>query len=1155
MVVPDEVEGPVRKRPKLSLRHSRKSEPLEAMNCSNDLMPNKVEDIQPSGEPSKTVVPVDYEDRTADLPSSSDPTVPLVASLYNLGNTCFMNSILEVLRYTPGFLKGLEKLKNDIEEVEAEEEPSDDIQLIWSVVKNTYQLYKDMENREKDYKKVATCDSSSMAVRPAALLDNIRELNPMFEGHFQHDAQELLRCLLCFIEDAHKGLIGVKKKKKEKCETKLETEKMDSKEDKCNAESPEHNIGTTVANIKSEAGSELVLKGGSTDSQSINVTMTRAQSKKLRTSACRSFMDCYFNVRRTCSDNSASTCDSDKSAKARLTKNLKEGSSESVSSTSRKRKRSSSGFKLNCEEAASCQSAKSETVAADEDHSPNGVNFKDSPSKCNNSDNQTASVKQSKHLCISSKTKIQHTSDTNQPSILSMFSEKHLRATGCGTSDPQNQFEASTDAVSLKDTSLHSSKKNLPRDYFKGNVMFASDSVGRNDINTDQLLSDKEDEPLSSCPLSKSPALSTNDVKGLGSDDISDIQDGEVTNLVANKYTSERPESPTKLSSYPSLVNFPPGPAELVVASPECPVVGDSGDCCSYSSVADKDAHVILHSPFKMISEEHIQMTIQSCEKRGDKNNHVKKLFPPSDPELSEFSSHSPAAVLFGGLPQRISISAPFTPTSFTLSAQKVHTCQNSEQLLTSNGDITPDKTLQMQLKKCDWLGVSPVNSVSAKWALSAIDKDDTSIRFTHSKKKLFFGEMNQQETVHGHKPQPVESDNLISKTITRKRRSHDTTVSRSSEQKLLLPEGVTLKPLRITLDKCDWILPRNMNHTVKANNVMLNLKGLVSPKLEPTSVNLSSLDIPCTERNASLDSCTLVEHLFGGTMMHRTKCIECEMTRERQEVFMDISVPIKNLQTSDQDSDDDCEDQISCSKDFCLAKLMQAFTNVERLKENNKYFCEECNHYVEAERSCHYTKLPHVLTLHLKRFGSSSGLSGGVSKLNDRVIISQHLPCLQYMCKQNCQLPSHRYSLYAVVTHSGSILRGHYRAYVKVQKSVNPTVFANLWRRKCKTDPPLDASVICEETSSTFGSSHIEKCTPLSADQAFNGNHDGYSTNDSDCLKENCFSPTCFWLECDDECVRVLDEAEFISKLEEGEDGVLLGTPYILFYHRLTVA
>lgn len=59
---------------------------------------------------------------------------------------------------------------------------------------------------------------------------------------------------------------------------------------------------------------------------------------------------------------------------------------------------------------------------------------------------------------------------------------------------------------------------------------------------------------------------------------------------------------------------------------------------------------------------------------------------------------------------------------------------------------------------------------------------------------------------------------------------------------------------------------------------------------------------------------------------------------------------------------------------DSCLRKLMFAFTEVERLRDDNKYFCDTCLSHVEAERSLHYQGLPNILTLHLKRFSTSSG-------------------------------------------------------------------------------------------------------------------------------------------------------------------------------------
>ena len=43
-------------------------------------------------------------------------------------------------------------------------------------------------------------------------------------------------------------------------------------------------------------------------------------------------------------------------------------------------------------------------------------------------------------------------------------------------------------------------------------------------------------------------------------------------------------------------------------------------------------------------------------------------------------------------------------------------------------------------------------------------------------------------------------------------------------------------------------------------------------------------------------------------------------------------------------------------------------------------------------------------------------------------------------------------------------------------------------------------------------------------------------------------------WFECDDETVRVFNESDFVDLLS-GRDGSLLGTPYLLFYHKATLA
>jgi len=122
-----------------------------------------------------------------------------------------------------------------------------------------------------------------------------------------------------------------------------------------------------------------------------------------------------------------------------------------------------------------------------------------------------------------------------------------------------------------------------------------------------------------------------------------------------------------------------------------------------------------------------------------------------------------------------------------------------------------------------------------------------------------------------------------------------------------------------------------------------------------------------------------------------------------------------------------------------------------ETLRENNKYWCEECVRLNEAQRSVEYDALPRIMVLQLKRFTATTTSSSGRSSLSSGSYnmhkITDHIPTpfvLDCFCRHCRQPPDgrkgkqHHYRLYAVIMHLGStLLSGHYIAYVRASSEV----------------------------------------------------------------------------------------------------------------------
>ncbi|KFR09461.1 Ubiquitin carboxyl-terminal hydrolase 1, partial [Opisthocomus hoazin] len=175
-----------------------------------------------------------------------------------------------------------------------------------------------------------------------------------------------------------------------------------------------------------------------------------------------------------------------------------------------------------------------------------------------------------------------------------------------------------------------------------------------------------------------------------------------------------------------------------------------------------------------------------------------------------------------------------------------------------------------------------------------------------------------------------------------------------------------------------------------------------------------------------------LVEKLFQGQLVLRTRCLECECFTERREDFQDISVPVQEdeLSKTEESSEISPEPKTEVKT---LKWAISQFASVERIVGEDKYFCENCHHYTEAERSLLFDKMPEVITIHLKCF-AASGLEfdcyGGLSKINTPLLTPLRLSLEEWSTKPT----NDTYGLFAVVMHSGiTISSGHYTASVKI--------------------------------------------------------------------------------------------------------------------------
>lgn len=93
----------------------------------------------------------------------------------------------------------------------------------------------------------------------------------------------------------------------------------------------------------------------------------------------------------------------------------------------------------------------------------------------------------------------------------------------------------------------------------------------------------------------------------------------------------------------------------------------------------------------------------------------------------------------------------------------------------------------------------------------------------------------------------------------------------------------------------------------------------------------------------------TWVHEIFQGILTSETRCLNCETVSCKDENFFDL--------------------QVDVDQNTSITHCLRCFSNTETLCSDNKFKCDNCCSYQEAQKRMRVKKLPMILALHLKRF------------------------------------------------------------------------------------------------------------------------------------------------------------------------------------------
>ncbi|KAL8089047.1 hypothetical protein AgCh_038709 [Apium graveolens] len=153
------------------------------------------------------------------------------------------------------------------------------------------------------------------------------------------------------------------------------------------------------------------------------------------------------------------------------------------------------------------------------------------------------------------------------------------------------------------------------------------------------------------------------------------------------------------------------------------------------------------------------------------------------------------------------------------------------------------------------------------------------------------------------------------------------------------------------------------------------------------------------------------VKQVFGGRLVSKLKCCNCEHLSDTYEPSIDLSLEIKDVTT--------------------LQAALESFTKLEKIEDpDTKFICENCKEEVSIEKQLLLEETPSVASFHLKRFENDGSF---VEKIDKHVEFPLELDLQPYTRSSQDSGAELKYELYAIVVHIGfSATSGHYYSFIR---------------------------------------------------------------------------------------------------------------------------